>query len=328
MGLLHERITTRDDEQEMVETMQADIDNWQNISLALQRERHHVAELYAEIQILQQRLEELEEIVTEYQQRDALHEDVINQSTLGFFVKRIDGLYLLVNDKTASFLRHSTEQLIGHYDYELFPARTIERWRRNDQEVIEEGKTVQFETVMHHEEGLRTYLTTRFPIHAPDGSVYAMGGISIDITERNKTEAARAVWELQINDARQQVLQELATPLLPLSKEVLLMPLIGDIDKVRAKQIEEVLLKGVAEHHAVIALIDITGMKDVDGNVLARLLQMAKAVKLLGTEVIITGIQPAIAQTIAKLNLSMQGIMTFATLQRGIGYAIQRTGNQ
>ncbi|WP_437600796.1 STAS domain-containing protein [Sorangium sp. So ce590] len=102
------------------------------------------------------------------------------------------------------------------------------------------------------------------------------------------------------------------------------MPLIGFFDSARASRIIETLLQGVARHSARIAIIDITGVKAVDVSVAEMLVQAARAAGLLGADVVLTGIRPAIARTLIGLDIDLRGLVTEGTLQGGIAYALKR----
>lgn len=139
--------------------------------------------------------------------------------------------------------------------------------------------------------------------------------------EQKQTQQALEEAQEELLQAQQRTIQELSTPLMPLSDNVVAMPLVGSIDSKRAMQILETLLEGVAEHQAERAIIDITGVKVVDTQVANVILQAAQAVKLLGAEVILTGISPTLAMTLVHLGADMSGIVTCSTLQAGIAYA-------
>jgi rsbT co-antagonist protein RsbR len=84
------------------------------------------------------------------------------------------------------------------------------------------------------------------------------------------------------------------------------------------------LLTGIDETRAKIAILDITGVAVVDTQVADALLRAARAVRLLGAEVILTGIRPDVAQTLVALGTNLDGIVTRGTLQSGIAFAMQR----
>lgn len=116
--------------------------------------------------------------------------------------------------------------------------------------------------------------------------------------------------------AQREVLRQLSTPLIPITDEVVIMPLIGAIDSGRAQLVMETLLDGVAQQQARLVILDITGVPVVDS-------QAAQAVKLLGARVMLTGIQPQIAQTLVHLGVDLSGIQTQSSLQAGIAAALR-----
>jgi PAS domain S-box len=151
------------------------------------------------------------------------------------------------------------------------------------------------------------------------GLIYAAAR---DITERKEHEdELRRQNELLMRQS--ETLRELATPLIPLADNVIIMPLIGHIDQERSRQIMEVLLEGVSNNQAEIVIIDITGVQMVDTLIANALIQTARATALLGAQVVLTGVQPQIAQTLVALDVDLSMIVTRSTLQEGIVYAIQ-----
>jgi rsbT co-antagonist protein RsbR len=102
------------------------------------------------------------------------------------------------------------------------------------------------------------------------------------------------------------------------------MPLIGAIDSLRAQMVMETLLEGVAHYQANIAVLDITGVKMVDTQVANALIGAAQAVKLLGARVMLTGIQPQIAQTLVHLGVDLGVLDTRSSLQAGIASVLNR----
>jgi anti-anti-sigma regulatory factor len=102
------------------------------------------------------------------------------------------------------------------------------------------------------------------------------------------------------------------------------MPLIGSIDSGRAQMIMETLLEGVAHYQAELVILDITGVQIVDTQVAQAFIQAAQAVRLLGAQVMLTGIQPQIAQTLVHLGVDLSGLQTAGSLQAGIAFALKQ----
>jgi rsbT co-antagonist protein RsbR len=139
-------------------------------------------------------------------------------------------------------------------------------------------------------------------------------------------EQARAEVRLQSEQlaAQQRTIRELSTPILPVHDGVIVVPLVGMIDSQRATQVMEQLLQAINLHQADMVIVDITGVPVVDTGVVNHLVQTARAVRLVGAQVILVGISPEIAQTVVQLGIDLRDIPTLANLQESIAYAFRR----
>ncbi|AKT39626.1 PAS domain S-box protein [Chondromyces crocatus] len=169
-------------------------------------------------------------------------------------------------------------------------------------------------------------LMTLVSIGSPQEEAGAMALMLRDVSAERRAEAERTALQAQVIEAQESVIRELSTPLLPLADEVLALPLIGVIDSARASVVLETLLEGVVAHQASTVLIDVTGVGVVDSHVADALIRTAKAVRLLGAEVVLTGIQPHVAQTLVTLGVEVGAIVTLRSLKDGIAFAMQRKG--
>lgn len=135
---------------------------------------------------------------------------------------------------------------------------------------------------------------------------------------------------IQIHEQRieqqQSQIRTLASPIIPIYSEVLVMPLVGEVDTKRATQIMEDLLQEVVRHQAEVVLLDITGVSVVDSNVANYLINIAKATQLLGADFFLVGISPEIAQTLIHLGIDLNGIKTLSNLQAGLEAALALQG--
>ncbi len=159
------------------------------------------------------------------------------------------------------------------------------------------------------------------------GEPISVSTVTRDLRELKRQEAERTALQQRIIDAQRDALRELSSPLIPITDEVVIMPLIGTIDSRRAQQVMEALLDGIAQHQANLAIIDITGVSIVDTQVAHALISAAQAVKLLGAQVMLTGIQPQIAQTLVHLGVDLSSILTRGSLQAGIATALGPASN-
>lgn len=130
----------------------------------------------------------------------------------------------------------------------------------------------------------------------------------------------------EIIQHQQQEMLELSTPVVQLWDRIVALPLIGTLDSGRAQIVMENLLEAVVRTGAQIVIIDITGVPTVDTLVAQHLLKTAAAAKLMGAEVVISGIRPQIAQTIVHLGVELPQVVTKADLQSAFRHALKRTG--
>ncbi len=146
---------------------------------------------------------------------------------------------------------------------------------------------------------------------------------SLAAVRQEKHRAAEL--QAEVIQAQEALLNELSTPLFPLADHVVAMPLIGSVDSARAEKMMHALLQGIDHYRARIAIIDITGVPVVDTHVANALVRTARAVKLLGTDVILTGIRPEVAQSLVHIGVDLRTIVTQSTLQDGIAYAFAQS---
>jgi rsbT co-antagonist protein RsbR len=125
---------------------------------------------------------------------------------------------------------------------------------------------------------------------------------------------------------QQDSLLQLSTPVLQVRERLLILPIIGVLDDTRARQLTEQLLGGIRNHRAKVVVVDITGVADVDQAVANSLVQTVDASRLMGAEVIITGLSSKIAQTLVTIGVDLNKMRTVGDLQGGIEEAERQLG--
>lgn len=155
-------------------------------------------------------------------------------------------------------------------------------------------------------------------------SLWALS-ITVDKLAQNTVGTYQQARE-EIIRRQQEELLELSTPVIKLWDGVLAVPMIGVLDSSRTQVVMEALLQKIVETGSELAIIDITGVPTVDTLVAQHLLKTVTAIRLMGADCIISGIRPAIAQTIVHLGIDLTGVRTKATLADALALALQQTG--
>jgi len=125
---------------------------------------------------------------------------------------------------------------------------------------------------------------------------------------------------------QQEAIRELSTPVLQVRERLLILPIIGVIDPQRARQLTEQLLRGIRTNRAKVVVIDITGVPSVDATVANHLVQTVDASRLMGANVIVTGLSSEIAQTLVTIGVDLSKINAIGDLQGGIEEAERLLG--
>jgi anti-anti-sigma regulatory factor/HAMP domain-containing protein len=119
-------------------------------------------------------------------------------------------------------------------------------------------------------------------------------------------------------------IREMSTPVVPVVEGVIVVPIVGSLDSRRATQLIQSVLVGIEEHHARLAVLDITGVPVVDTHVAGVIIQAAGAARLLGSAAVLVGIRPEVAQTLVQLGIDLSGIQTFTTLREALQTSLAR----
>jgi rsbT co-antagonist protein RsbR len=125
---------------------------------------------------------------------------------------------------------------------------------------------------------------------------------------------------------QQDALMELSTPVLQVRERLLILPIIGVLDQDRAQQLTEQLLHGIRAHRAKLVVIDVTGVPHMDKTVANSLVDSVTASRLMGADVIITGLSSEIAQTLVTIGVDLSKMHTVGDLQGGIEEAERQLG--
>jgi rsbT co-antagonist protein RsbR len=159
-----------------------------------------------------------------------------------------------------------------------------------------------------------------------EGNPVGLVGTARDIAAQKEAEAERERLQQEVIEAQRHVLQELSTPIIPVMERIIVMPLVGSIDTMRARDVTRSLLAGIREHRAKVVILDITGVGMVDSGVADHLNKTIQAARLKGARTIVTGISDAVAETVVDLGIDWGGVETLSDLQTGLVVALNSLG--
>jgi GAF domain-containing protein len=157
---------------------------------------------------------------------------------------------------------------------------------------------------------------------ANQGLCAANERLQVELAERARAEQERAALQEQIIATQESRMAEMSTPFLPITDQIMVMPIIGTLDSRRATQVLEVALHGAQSRRAKMVILDITGVKQADAQVADTIIRTASALRLLGSKAILTGLRPEVAQTLVNLGIDLGALTTHGTLQSAVRYAL------
>lgn len=123
--------------------------------------------------------------------------------------------------------------------------------------------------------------------------------------------------------AQQEELKQTSTPITSIWDGVLTLPIIGTLDSSRTMVVMERLLTRIEADRARAVVMDVTGVMTVDSQISHHLIQMTRAIRLMGAHAILTGIRPDIARALTSLNIDLGDVTTRATLSDGLKEAFR-----
>jgi PAS domain S-box-containing protein len=116
--------------------------------------------------------------------------EILDNTTAVIFAKDLEGRYLLVNRQFLQVVGRPASEVLGRRESDVIPGTMSGRFRENDQRVIERGTPVEFEESFQFPDGEHSFISLKFPLRHPDGSIYGVCGVSTDITGRKRIEEA------------------------------------------------------------------------------------------------------------------------------------------
>jgi len=240
----------------------------------------------------------------------------------------LEGQVIYINAAGTKMVGLDGEDITKRTVEEFFSDEVLPHFRANVMPVVMERGRWEGEYSWRH---FRTGMP--IPVHSTvfivadltTGKPCGLGTVTRNLSDMKRIEAEQVRLKDEVIQMQAAMLSELSTPLLTISDRAVVMPLIGTVDPRRAQDVLTSLLDGVQSSQAQVVILDITGVSVVDTQVADALVRAAKAVRLLGAQMVITGIRPEVAQILVGLGANLSGVITLGSLQSGIAYAVKQS---
>jgi len=228
-----------------------------------------------------------------------------------------DGRVLTWNAAAERLKGWKAQEIIGQHFSRFYPPEDNEKGKTEMElkQALEKGR-FEDEGWRMRKDGTRFWanviITT---LRDEQGNLRGFGKITRDLSDRRQAED-------KIKRQAQEILEMATVPVVQVWEGIVLVPIIGTLDSQRTQQLMERLLQRVTETSSPVALLDITGVPAVDSQTAQHLIETVSAVRLLGADVIITGIRPPIAQTLVHLGIDLNNVTTRSSLTAGLRMAL------
>ena len=127
----------------------------------------------------------------------------------------------------------------------------------------------------------------------------------------------------ELVERQERSIDALSVPMIPLRDDVVAMPLVGELDARRLERIRNELVEGLNRSGARVALLDLTGVPSLDADSAIGIEAAVKAARLIGAQVVVTGLRAEIARDLADLGVHFEGIPIEGSIQSGITQAMR-----
>jgi rsbT co-antagonist protein RsbR len=228
-----------------------------------------------------------------------------------------EGSMILVNSQTERLFGYGRDELIGQSVDLLVPERVRGAHPSYRASFFADPKTRAMgagrDLYGVHKDGREIPVEIGLNPLVTEEGTFVLASI-IDITARKQAEETIA--------RQAQEILEVSTPVVQVWEGVIAAPLIGTLDSQRTEQFMERLLQRIVETNSPVALVDITGVPTIDTQTGQHLIETVTAVRMLGAQVVLTGVRPALAQTLVHLGIDLSHVITRSSMSAGVRVAL------
>lgn len=223
---------------------------------------------------------------------------------------------IFMNAVGRSLVGKSSKEIMGCHCYELMHSLDCNTPNCCMQKAMRDGTPHQARSEANIDGRTIPIEYSATPFYDEHGKI--VGGLEyvLDITER--VQAEKRLRE------QSRTIQEISTPAISLWDGIVVLPIVGVVDSMRAKQMMHAMLTKIKEVSAKTIILDIQGVAAVDTAVANHLIKITKATKLMGCRCIISGISPAVAEALVQLGIDLGDVATNSNLRDALADAFSQ----
>ncbi len=274
-------------------------------------------------------LTSLEQRTAAVQARERRYRTLIDTIPYGIQENNAEGIITMTNTAFDEMYGYEENEIIGSAIWDALPTEEArEELRQHFAYLVKEQPPLEpYEAQPTRKDGSLFDIRVVWNYTRDEnGEVDGFITVVSDITEQKRAEEERERLQQEVIEAQREALKELSTPVIPVMERILVMPLVGSIDTLRARDIMRTLLEGISEHRAKFVILDVTGVPVMDTGVVSHINKTIQAARLKGAQTIVTGISDAVAEAVVDLGIDWGAVETLSDLRTGLTVALDRMG--
>jgi len=267
--------------------------------------------------------------VSEIYRDETFLSEIINAVPSGIFVTDLEHNILMINQAAAELVGRTPGNCFDRKCHEIFNTPMCRTENCTCNVSITENAVHHGQTILKTENREIPIEYASRPLKNYKGEIIGCVEHFVDITDRLEQERTLLKQQEEMLKHQDEAIRhlqdeilELSTPVLDIWDGIVALPLVGTVDSHRARIATERLLEAIERTRAPYVIIDITGVPAVDAEVARHILQTVRAVRLMGSEAIVSGLSPHIARTIAQMDVRMENITVRARMTDALHLAI------
>jgi rsbT co-antagonist protein RsbR len=231
-----------------------------------------------------------------------------------------DGMVQSWNPGARTLRQYAEAEVLGHH-VSIFYSEEDVRTGLPERELAAAARDGRFETEgwRTRRDGSRFWASVIFsPIVDDANELVGFVEVARDLTDKREQE--------QLVARQRDEILELSTPVIQVWDNVLVLPIIGTLDSLRASRLTESLLERIAENQSEVVILDVSGVPAIDTDVAQHLLKTVEAARLMGAASILSGVRPETAQAIVHLGIELGNLRSRNNLKDALQLALRLVG--